>query len=163
MEQHCTHTIWRDSYVEIFLLRVPFTNFAWTWNMNNVPKHKCKNCQFSGCWCIIEKMLIIIKKSLLGSFAALMLLLCCWHFSSALALYYGLLVNNSTFILINAVGIILWGCYILLYIGVSKSKVSSEVKYLHAGTWNLVNLQTQAATVSTSSINLFSLGGVVMA
>lgn len=48
-------------------------------------------------------------------------------FSSAFALYYGLLVDNSTFILINAVGIVFWGLYIIIYIGVSTSKVSSFV------------------------------------
>ena len=48
-------------------------------------------------------------------------------FSSAFALYYGLLVNNSTFILINAVGIVFWGLYIIIYVGVSTSKVSSFV------------------------------------
>ncbi|KAL8613423.1 hypothetical protein ACOMHN_057143 [Nucella lapillus] len=42
--------------------------------------------------------------------------------TSALALYYGILVSNSAFILINVVGLVLWGLYIVVYIGVSKSK-----------------------------------------
>nr|KAG5701334.1 hypothetical protein BaRGS_006108 [Batillaria attramentaria] len=42
--------------------------------------------------------------------------------NSAFALYYGLLVNNFTLILINGVGVLLWGFYVLSYIGVSRSK-----------------------------------------
>ncbi|XP_070203304.1 sugar transporter SWEET1-like isoform X2 [Littorina saxatilis] len=42
--------------------------------------------------------------------------------NSVFGLYYGLLVSNSTFVLINVVGVLLWGFYILTYIGVSRSK-----------------------------------------
>ncbi|XP_076443455.1 sugar transporter SWEET1-like [Babylonia areolata] len=42
--------------------------------------------------------------------------------NSTLALYYGVLVSNTTFILINIVGFLLWGVYIFVYISVSKSK-----------------------------------------
>lgn len=43
-------------------------------------------------------------------------------FCGTIGLYYGLVVGNRTFILINVVGIILWGFYILVYISITKSK-----------------------------------------
>ncbi|XP_025077107.1 sugar transporter SWEET1-like isoform X2 [Pomacea canaliculata] len=41
---------------------------------------------------------------------------------SLIAVYYGLVVSNSTLILVNGVGTILWGLYVFVYVAVSRSK-----------------------------------------
>ncbi|BFY98472.1 hypothetical protein BsWGS_01512 [Bradybaena similaris] len=50
------------------------------------------------------------------------------EFVSIIGLHYGILMTNTTLIIINAVAVLVWGAYVAIYILVSKSKSTPVLK-----------------------------------
>ncbi|CAG5115390.1 unnamed protein product [Candidula unifasciata] len=51
-------------------------------------------------------------------------------FVSFLGLHYGILITNNALIVINGVAVLVWGAYVVVYILVSKSKLTPMLKLI---------------------------------